>query len=122
MIERIRAVVREGSSPHGIGKIFSATGDSESEKRLSLIQKADAIIVIGGTSGTKEYLVLARLMKKPIIPIPLLEGVARECWNRYSTGLPDYLPDFLKPEDFDDLNQVILSENTISAIADAAVD
>ena len=117
----VRAVVREGASPHGIGKLFSVSGDVETEKRMSLIQKSDAIIVVGGSSGTKEYLVLSELIKKPIIPIPILEGVAREFWNRYSKGLPNYLPDFLKPHDFEDLNQILTSDDTINAVAETAV-
>jgi len=120
--ERIIAVVRKGGTPHGIGKILSASGDTENEKRMGLIQKADAIIVVGGSSGTKEYLALAEMVKKPIIPVPILEGAAQEYWNRYSKGLPDYLPDFLKTEDFEDLNQVVQSDKTINDIAEVAVD
>ena len=72
---RILAVVREGSNPHGIGISLSVKGEVDSEKRMSLIQRAHAIIVIGGSTGTKEYMVLGELTKKPIIPIPIFKGI-----------------------------------------------
>lgn len=119
--ERILAVVREDSEPHGIGRLWRVRGDVDSEKRMSLIQKADAIIVVGGAKGTKEYLVLAELTGKPIVPVPMFDGVAREYYTRFVQDVSRMVGGSLAQADFEDLDQVVTSDHTLAAIAEVAV-
>jgi hypothetical protein len=66
--DRVKSVVRKGVNYHNIGSAWPSKGNVELEQAMSLMKKADTLIVVGGNLGTKTYLVLAELFKMPIIP------------------------------------------------------
>jgi nucleoside 2-deoxyribosyltransferase len=118
---RVRSIHRPGVEPHGIGASYSCHGESELEQVLELSERAHAIVVVGGGPNTREYIVAAEATKKPVIPIPTVGGIAKECWRRYIRGVPDYLPKHVKLADFKELSQVVKSTADAERLGEVAI-
>ncbi len=59
---------------------FNASADYPFN-RVSIIKQIDALIVIGGSDGTKQLIEIATSLDKPIIPISAFGQVAERTWN-----------------------------------------
>ncbi len=58
------------------------------------IQDADAILVISGSSGADYAALIAELIGKPVLPVPLFGGTAAKLWMDKA----DYYPGLLKDD------------------------
>jgi len=118
----ILCISREGDNNHNIGPAQVVMGDLEVEKRMHLIRKADVVISIGGYNGTKEYLVLAEITEKPIIPIPKFKGVSYEFFNKYLYQKPKYYPESITDDEFELINRAGFTNNVFDSIVNYVIN
>jgi len=56
-------------------------------RRFFMVNESDAIISIEGYRATKEIIDLARVLKKPILPIPFTGGASENRWKKYQSEI-----------------------------------
>lgn len=83
-----------------LGKI-TLIGNSYDERRDYVIRNSDAIILLGGSRGTKDVARIAKLMNKPIIPIGIGQKgeAAVDLWHEMIQGKFLFEPNNLLNED-----------------------
>ena len=74
---------------HGAVKRI-ALADTRS-RRYAMVLASDAVITIGGGSGTQSIIDLAWIAEKPLIPLPSTGGASSTSWHRYGALLVDRL-------------------------------
>ena len=52
--------------------------DYPEQRRERMVRNCDMMLLAGGKQGSAEYVIVARLLNKPFIPIPQFGGVARK--------------------------------------------
>lgn len=75
---------------------FNASGEYPFN-RVAIIKQIDALIVIGGSDGTKQLIEIAASLDKPIIPISAFGQVAESAWNRMELDFRRVLQDQTDP-------------------------
>jgi hypothetical protein len=78
-----------------LGKIWRAHGKTGETRRFAFVRRLDALIAIGGGSGTDQELALAIELGIPVLPVPTFPGRgtgegpsgARRYWNAYRRQL-----------------------------------
>ena len=82
--ERIRTYAlgeRGASGPH-FGMVLQPLDRRFQEVRTFLAQQADAVVAVSGGKGTRDALQKAVLARKPVCPVAVAGGGAREEWER----------------------------------------
>ncbi len=119
--EHVLSIAREEMEVHGIGRIRNALGNGPIAKRYSLVHEASAVIVLGGSEATEDYIYLCEKGNRPVVPIPMLEGASRRLYERYSENLPLTIPEFVNFEDFNNVNRRLDNEKSLKKAAEDAV-
>jgi predicted Rossmann-fold nucleotide-binding protein len=84
---------RDASETRGfrLGSIWKARGKTGETRRFAFVRRLDALIAIGGGSGTDQELALAIELGIPVLPVPTFPGRetggARKYWNAYRKQL-----------------------------------
>jgi predicted Rossmann-fold nucleotide-binding protein len=113
-------VVDDGSAPiHTFGMILrSRLKDWDiTFKRLQApepIQKADVVIVLGGSEGTMRAANWARIDNKPLLPVTVFGGVAGEIYNEELKDFDRKYAERIDKNDYEMLNQVYTDWNKIA--------
>jgi predicted nucleotide-binding protein len=90
------------------GLVYEPINERAQEIRTFVIDKCDAVVALLGGKGTSDCIQKAVLANKPVFPIPIAGGAAKQEWDRlraskYSNGKGgdiEFLADkTLKPED-----------------------
>lgn len=97
-------------------------GKNYDERRNFVIQKSDAVILLGGGNGTRDAARQAQIMRKPVIPIGIgrREEAAVVLWHRVIGEYEDDWPVIqIRKEDLERIgpNQRDFYEIAISAVA-----
>ncbi len=79
---------KESEHPmHNIGKVEVTKRKNSTFRRFDLVSRADAIITIEGTSGTRQIIELAMAAEKPVLPIPCTGGQSYQAWEEYESEI-----------------------------------
>lgn len=85
---------RTAPAPHFHFGNLQIVGASYDERRNFVIQRSDAIVLLGGASGTDDVARQARILEKPIVPIGIgtCSETAVSLWHHMQSEGKDDLP------------------------------
>ena len=83
------------------GRILQAQGRSGEARRFHMVSKADALIAVAGSRGTKQQLALSNALDLPILPVPTFAGAAKDFWDSHREEICSRLG--LSPEEADEI-------------------
>jgi hypothetical protein len=93
--DRIETVVKDDDGAEStrfiIGSLQRARGNTSEARRISFVRGLDALIAVGGGSGTRQELALAIEFETRVLPVPGFGGAADEVWRAYRSELIDLL-------------------------------
>ena len=75
--------------------------------RVSIITQVDILLVVGGAEGARDFVVIASLLEKPIVPVNAFGGIAENAWERLEVSFRKNLKDKVKPltDPYDDVSK-----------------
>lgn len=78
-----------------LGRQVVARGRSRMNRQAQIVARSDILCVGGGSTGTADFVRLALLIDRPVLPLPFFAGASRDLWFRYRAeiqsefGMPD---------------------------------
>lgn len=71
---------RPGLQLHTCGTVIRTRGNTREAGRYELVDRADAIITVQGTSGTWQFIEHGVAVDKPVLPVPCTGGQSAQAW------------------------------------------
>ena len=103
---------RTAPSPHFDFGNLQIVGANYDERRNFVLQRSDAVILLGGAGGTDDVARQARIMEKPIIPI----GIGKRSETSVSLWYQ------MESRDKDDLPLILIRDKDLQKIGPSQID
>jgi predicted Rossmann-fold nucleotide-binding protein len=123
----IRSWVSQKPPSHDKGEITRSRVDDWSQVPRGYdfpeqIREADAVVIVGGQTGTHYAASWARLASKPIVPVAAFGGAAAEIFNDELQNFDHRYANRISRDDYEILDRVIQPPTPETWVADLAKD
>jgi hypothetical protein len=76
----------DGTLPRGyasLGTRIVARGRHHLQRQAQIVARSDILCTGGGSTGTVEFVRLAMLIERPVLPLPFFGGASRDLWFQH---------------------------------------